>query len=86
MTCGGRRYSRPASICGSIRRTVLLKRPAPAAAMNGVPSLSVRDGWWIEGHFEWITGWSIGFEEDPGRHDIEIASLYDKLERVILPL
>jgi glycogen phosphorylase len=54
--------------------------------MNGVPSLSVRDGWWIEGHFEWITGWSIGFEEDPGRHDIEIASLYDKLERVILPL
>ncbi len=55
------------------------------AAMNGVPSLSVRDGWWIEGHFEGITGWSIGFEEDPERHDIEIASLYDKLEGVILP-
>jgi glycogen phosphorylase len=55
------------------------------AAMNGVPSLSVRDGWWIEGHFEGITGWSIGFEEDPERSDIEIASLYDKLERVILP-
>jgi hypothetical protein len=56
------------------------------AAMNGVPSLSVRDGWWIEGHFEGTTGWSIGFEEDPERHDIEIASLYDKLERVILPM
>jgi starch phosphorylase len=56
------------------------------AAMNGVPSLSVRDGWWVEGHLEGITGWSIGYEEDPERHDIEIASLYDKLERVILPL
>jgi starch phosphorylase len=56
------------------------------AAMNGVPSLSVRDGWWIEGHFEGTTGWSIGFEEDPERHDIEIASLYEKLEGVILPM
>lgn len=56
------------------------------AALNGVPSLSVRDGWWVEGHFEGTTGWSIGYEEDPERHDIEIASLYDKLERVILPM
>lgn len=30
------------------------------AAMNGVPSLSVLDGWWIEGHLEDVTGWSIG--------------------------
>ena len=56
------------------------------AALNGVPSLSVRDGWWAEGHFEGTTGWSIGYEEDPERHDIEIASLYDKLELVILPM
>ena len=56
------------------------------AALNGVPSLSVRDGWWIEGHFEGVTGWSIGFDEDPERHEIEIASLYDKLEKVILPM
>ena len=56
------------------------------AALNGVPSLSVRDGWWAEGHFEGTTGWSIGYEEDPERHDIEVASLYDKLERVILPM
>jgi len=54
--------------------------------MNGVPSLSVRDGWWVEGHLEGTTGWSIGYEEDPERRDIEIASLYDKLEGVILPL
>jgi len=56
------------------------------AALNGVPSLSVRDGWWIEGHIEGVTGWSIGFDEDPEQHDIEVASMYDKLERVILPM
>jgi starch phosphorylase len=56
------------------------------AALNGVPSLSVRDGWWVEGHFEGVTGWSIGYDEDPERHEIEIASLYEKLEHTILPL
>ena len=56
------------------------------AALNCVPSLSVRDGWWIEGHFEGITGWSIGFDEDAEQHGIEIASLYDKLEYDILPV
>ena len=30
------------------------------AALNGVPSLSVLDGWWIEGCLEGITGWSLG--------------------------
>jgi starch phosphorylase len=57
------------------------------AALNGVPSLSVLDGWWIEGHVEGVTGWSIGdangMENDS---PAEAASLYDKLERVILPL
>jgi glycogen phosphorylase len=56
------------------------------AAMNGVPSLSVRDGWWVEGHFEGATGWSIGYDEDPELREIEVASLYDKLEHTILPL
>jgi starch phosphorylase len=56
------------------------------AAMNGVPSLSVRDGWWVEGHFEGVTGWSIGYDENPERSDVEITSLYDKLEHTILPL
>jgi len=54
-------------------------------ALNGVPSFSVRDGWWIEGHFEGVTGWSIGYDEDPDRRDVEIASFYDKLEHTILP-
>lgn len=56
------------------------------AAMNGVPSLSVLDGWWIEGHIENVTGWSIG-EDHGGESDdtADAAALYDKLEHVILP-
>src|SRR5438105_2310092 len=27
------------------------------AALNGVPSLSILDGWWVEGHIEGVTGW-----------------------------
>jgi starch phosphorylase len=45
----------------------------------------VRDGWWVEGHFEGVTGWSVGQDEDPEKREIEIASLYDKLEQAILP-
>ena len=57
------------------------------AALNGVPSLSVLDGWWVEGHQEGVTGWAFGDCQgcDPDTH-AEIASLYDKLEDVILPL
>jgi starch phosphorylase len=57
------------------------------AALNGVPSLSVLDGWWVEGCIEGVTGWAIGEDgqrpSDPAR---EAASLYDKLEYVIAPL
>jgi starch phosphorylase len=57
------------------------------AALNGVPSLSVLDGWWIEGHAEGATGWAIGAESDqPEELSDEIASLYDKLEQMILPM
>jgi starch phosphorylase len=60
------------------------------AAINGVPSLSVLDGWWIEGHIEGVTGWAIGEEgrEASASHDsvTEATSLYDKLERIILPM
>ena len=57
------------------------------AALNGVPSFSVLDGWWIEGHIEGVTGWSIG-DADTAENDsiAEAASLYHKLEQVILPL
>lgn len=53
------------------------------AAMNGVPSLSVRDGWWVEGCDEGVTGWSIEGAE-PGPE--EAQSLYRKLGDVVLPL
>jgi starch phosphorylase len=57
------------------------------AALNGVPSFSVLDGWWIEGHIEGVTGWSIG-EAHHGDGDLEneVASLYHKFEQIILPL
>jgi starch phosphorylase len=60
------------------------------AALNGVPSLSVLDGWWIEGWIEGVTGWAIGAQNrgltaDDDRVQ-DAASLYDKLQQVILPL
>ena len=30
------------------------------AAFNGVPNLSVLDGWWVEGCIEGVTGWAVG--------------------------
>lgn len=59
------------------------------AALNGVPSLSILDGWWIEGCIEGVTGWSIDGERYPGAHinNLEDAnSLYEKLEKVVIPL
>jgi starch phosphorylase len=57
------------------------------AALNGVPSLSILDGWWVEGHVEGVTGWSIGDAwQSETKPEAEIASLYDKLESVILPM
>jgi glycogen phosphorylase len=56
------------------------------AALNGVPSFSVLDGWWIEGHGEGITGWSIGEDSRGDNPSAELASLYNKLGNVIAPL
>jgi starch phosphorylase len=57
------------------------------AALNGVPSLSVLDGWWIEGCVEGVTGWSIGDRwEEEANSQKEIASMYEKLENVIVPM
>jgi starch phosphorylase len=57
------------------------------AALNGVPSLSVLDGWWLEGCIEGVTGWAIGDRaEEPGDPAAELESLYGKLEGVILPM
>ncbi|MDI3465794.1 MAG: Glycogen phosphorylase [Nitrospira sp.] len=61
------------------------------AAVNGVPSLSVLDGWWIERHVEDVTGWSIGdrVEDSLGSSEgVDVrhaAALYDKLEQKVVP-
>jgi starch phosphorylase len=55
------------------------------AALNGVPSLSVLDGWWIEGWIEGATGWSIG-EKGGSDPSSDAASLYSKLEQTIIPM
>ncbi|MGQ9862408.1 MAG: alpha-glucan family phosphorylase [Thiobacillaceae bacterium] len=55
------------------------------AAFNGVPQLSVLDGWWVEGCLEGVTGWAIG-DDSPSANGSDAVSLYDKLERVVLPL
>ena len=53
------------------------------AALNGVPSLSILDGWWIEGHVEGVTGWSIGESWEPQSSDGDDAdALYYKLDRI----
>ncbi|MBF0441877.1 MAG: alpha-glucan family phosphorylase, partial [Oligoflexales bacterium] len=63
------------------------------AALNGVPNFSTLDGWWVEGHIENATGWEImdpwdGMKNKTGKDDRKAAanSLYEKLEKIILPL
>ncbi|CBE68316.1 MAG: alpha-glucan family phosphorylase [Candidatus Methylomirabilis oxygeniifera] len=60
------------------------------AAHNGVPSLSVLDGWWLEVLVEGVTGWAIGSRDNrtvfERRDDKDAEELYCKLEEQILPL
>jgi starch phosphorylase len=60
------------------------------AALNGIPSLSILDGWWIEGCIEGVTGWAIGemirgSDQKENRAN-DAKSLYDKLEQIIVPM
>ena len=54
------------------------------AALNGVPSLGVLDGWWVEGWIEGVTGWAIEGPIDDASSDAE--SLYTRLATTILPM
>jgi glycogen phosphorylase len=61
------------------------------AAHNGVMNFSVLDGWWIEGHIEGFTGWSIGpsatettLTDNMDTRDAD--DLYYKLENIIIPM
>ncbi|MCL5801497.1 MAG: alpha-glucan family phosphorylase, partial [Gammaproteobacteria bacterium] len=55
------------------------------AAFNGVPQLSVLDGWWVEGCIEGVTGWAIGDSSESKNSD-DAVTLYQKLEQVVLPM
>jgi starch phosphorylase len=59
------------------------------AALNGVPSLSILDGWWVEGCVENLTGWAIKGKARKGAKDTsaqDAAALYDKLQNVVIPM
>lgn len=60
------------------------------AALNGIPSLSILDGWWVEGLIEGVTGWAIGEqhrkEEAPDGALRDALCLYDKLAQEIIPI
>jgi starch phosphorylase len=55
------------------------------AAMNGVLNCSVLDGWWDEAPQQ-ETGFVIGGDDDEAPDDAIVASLYDLLEKVVVPL
>ncbi|TWU39438.1 alpha-glucan family phosphorylase [Novipirellula artificiosorum] len=60
------------------------------AALNGVPSLSSLDGWWIEGCVEDTTGWAIGnldstLSDDSDRDSHDASSMYQTLENSVIP-
>ncbi len=59
------------------------------AALNGVPNLSVLDGWWVEG-YNGANGWVVGndhdFENETARDDFDANSIYQILEDEIVPL
>jgi glucan phosphorylase len=58
------------------------------AALNGVPSVSILDGWWDEG-YNGHNGWAIGQRDPVGDDDTQDAadaeSLYRLLEEEIVP-
>jgi len=53
------------------------------ASINGVPHLSVADGWWSEG-YNGLNGWTIDSEELAGEQ-AEAEAIYRLLEQRIVP-
>jgi len=63
------------------------KRPLEAsgtsgmkAAMNGVPNISIMDGWWVEGYHDGLTGWKFGYEGP-----IDAADLSENPDSLLYP-
>lgn len=55
------------------------------ASLNGVPHLSILDGWWIEG-FKGKNGWAFGREGGENRDVKDSESIYNILENEVIPL
>lgn len=59
------------------------------AALNGIPNLSILDGWWAEG-YNGANGWSIGsdreFEVPELQDSVDAGAIYDLLEEEVVPL
>jgi starch phosphorylase len=55
------------------------------ASVNGVPHLSILDGWWLEG-FKGANGWAFGDEDSENRDARDAAAIYDILEQKVVPL
>ncbi len=55
------------------------------AVLNGVPNLSILDGWWAEGCIDGINGWAIGQDWDDRDDDRDANALYESLEQRVLP-
>ena len=71
---------RPLEACGT---------SGEKAALNGVLNLSIMDGWWDE-MFDGENGWAIssaeGYQDLERRDAVEAGSLFDLLERQVVPL
>jgi starch phosphorylase len=59
------------------------------AALNGVPNLSILDGWWAEG-YNGKNGWAFGepiqYADEQIRDDADASALYEALEHQVVPL
>jgi starch phosphorylase len=59
------------------------------ASLNGVPSLSVLDGWWHEGYHGangWVIGAGTGAYSPEEEDKMDAESIYSLLEKEIVPL
>lgn len=58
------------------------------AALNGVPHLSIMDGWWLEG-YNGNNGWAFGHGQEANgenRDQQDAKSIYQILEEKVIPL
>ena len=60
-------------------------------ALNGIPSLSIADGWWLEGGVQDVTGWVVRSALNDGgvsagdQDGADADALYHQLEHSVLP-